>query len=406
MENLGKNVVWLINEYGTIPENGYGGRVFYLAKYLVKMGFTVYFIVARNHHLISTDRSNPKSALVDGVNVVSIKTLNYSRSNSMRRIVNWFVFNFQLGFVNLVIQNRPDFIFASSPSPFVGIPLVFLSKIYSSKSCFDVRDVWPATLSALGNMRDSSLAYKVMAWVERFAIKHSDIISSNLPNFPLRIMEVLGRQKKFMLLPNGYDPEEIIDSQPIEADLDDVIPSNKFLIGYIGSIGLANALEYFLESAGLVKTDRVCFVVVGDGEKLNGLKNYAQTEGLKNIVFIPKVTKKQVAGIINKFDVCFVGWRISKLYNYGIAPNKIPEYLISGKPVLHSFSGSDDPISRARAGITVCAEDPFAIARAIEMLESTPPIELENMGLRGRQYAISHYSYETIAQKLASEIMA
>jgi len=305
-----------------------------------------------------------------------------------------------------VIKNKPDFIIASSPSPFVGIPLVFLSKIYSSKSCFDIRDVWPATLSALGNMSESSVAFKVMAWAERFALKHSDIISSNLSNFPLRIEEVLGRQKKFMWLPNGYDPEEILDSQSVEADLDGVIPNNKFLIGYIGSVGLANALEYFLESASLIKAGRVCFVIVGDGEKLNELKRYAQTEGLKNIVFIPKIAKKQVAGVIRKLDVCFIGWRISELYNYGIAPNKIPEYLIWGKPVLHSFSGPNDPISRARAGVTVCAEDPFAIARAIEALEATPVIELESMGMRGRQYALSHYSYESIAQKLAKEITA
>ena len=71
-------------------------------------------------------------------------------------------------FINLVIKNKPNFIFASSPSPFVGIPLVILSKIYSAKSCFDIRDVWPATLGAIGNIKESSIALKVMAWAEYF----------------------------------------------------------------------------------------------------------------------------------------------------------------------------------------------------------------------------------------------
>ena len=398
--------VWLINEYGTVPENGYGGRIFYLAKNLSEMGFTVYFIVARNHHLLNFGLSNPKSKVVDGVNVISINSLNYSRSTSVKRILNWFIFNFQLLFINLVIKNKPNFILASSPSPFVGIPLIILSRIYSSKSCFDVRDVWPATLTALGNMNESSLAYKVMAWAERFSLKNADTITSNLPNFPSRIKEVLDKQKKFIWLPNGYDYNEMLASVPAEVDFNHLIPNDRFLVGYVGSVGLANALEYFVESALLVKASRVFFLIVGEGEELNELKAFAERVELDNILFLPKIKKNQVSGVIKKLDVCFIGWRVSKLYDYGIAPNKIPEYLISGKPILHSFSGPNDPISLAGAGVTVRAEDPVAIADAIKILEASSVDELANMGARGRQYAIDHYSYESIAQILAKEIMA
>tara|TARA_B110000211_G_scaffold218346_1_gene263064 strand:- start:965 stop:2173 length:1209 start_codon:yes stop_codon:yes gene_type:complete len=398
--------VWLVNEYGSTPESGYAGRIFYIAKYLSRMGFTVYFIVARDHHLLNVGRSNPKAALVDGVNVVSINVLNYSRARSWKRILNWFIFGIQLCFINLVIKNKPDFVFTSSPSLFVGIPLVFFSKIYKSKSCFDVRDVWPATLSALGNISESSVAFRILAWFERFALINTDIISSNLPNFPLRIEEVLGHQKEFIWLPNGYDPEEMIDIPSVEGHLSDLIPKDKFLVGYVGSVGIANALEYLVESARLIKTIRVCILIVGEGEKLNELKAYVQTEGLKNIVFLPKIAKAQVPSVMRKLDVCFIGWRVTKLYDYGISPNKIPEYLMSGKPVLHSFSGPNDPISLAGAGVTVRAEDPVAIADAIEALEQSSLEERENMGMRGRQYAVSHYNYEEIAEKLAKEIMA
>lgn len=398
--------IWLVNEYGSIPESGYAGRIFYMAKYLSRMGFAVYFIVARDHHLLNVGRSNPKARLVDGVNVVSINVLNYSRARSWKRILNWFIFGIQLFFINRVINNKPDFFFASSPSPFVGIPLVFLSKIYKSKSCFDVRDVWPATLSALGNLSESSVAFRMLAWAERFALINTDIISSNLPNFPLRIEEVLGRQKEFIWLPNGYDPEEMIDIQSTEGSLVDLIPKDKFLVGYVGSVGIANALEYLVESARFIKTTRVCILIVGEGEKLNELKAYVQTEGLKNVVFLPKIAKTLVPSVMRKLDVCFIGWRVTKLYDYGISPNKIPEYLISGKPVLHSFSGPNDPISAAGAGVTVRAEDPVAIADAIEALEQSSSQERESMGMRGRQYAVSHYNYEAIAARLAKEIMA
>lgn len=398
--------IWLINEYGTVPENGYGGRIFYLAKNLAEMGFSVYFIVARNHHLLNSGLSNSKSKLVDGVNVISINSLNYSHSSSVKRILNWFIFNFQLLFINLVIKDKPSFILASSPSPFVGIPLIVLSKIYSSKSCFDVRDVWPTTLTALGNMSESSLAYKVMAWAERISLRKADVISSNLPNFPLRINEVLGKQKKFIWLPNGYDDKEMLTSALAELDFNHLIPKDRFLVGYVGSVGLANALEYFVESALLVKTSRAFFLIVGEGEKLNELKAFAKHEELNNILFLPKIKKSQVPELMKKLDVCYIGWRASKLYQYGIAPNKIPEYLISSKPILHSYSGPNDPISLAGAGVTIRAEDPVAIAEAIEVFEASSEDELANMGARGKQYAINNYNYKSIAQTLAKEIMA
>ena len=90
--------VWLVNEYGSTPESGYAGRIFYMAKYLSRMGFTVYFIVARHHHLLNVGRSNPKVGLIDGVNVVSINVLKYSRARSWKRILNWFIFGIQFIF--------------------------------------------------------------------------------------------------------------------------------------------------------------------------------------------------------------------------------------------------------------------------------------------------------------------
>ncbi len=397
-------VVWLINEYGTIPENGYGGRVFYLAKNLSKAGYIVYYVVSRNHHLLNSGLSNPKHKIIDGVNVVSISSIDYSKSRSVKRIMNWFIFNFQLLFINFIIKNKPHFIFASSPSPFVGIPLVILSKAYSAKSCFDIRDVWPATLEALGNIKESSIAFKVMSWAEHFSIKNAEIISSNLPNLPIRINEVLGKKKKFILLPNGYDETEMLDSQPLSIDFKNNIPKDSLIVGYAGSVGIANALEYFVEAAFKLKTSKVFFIIVGEGEKLNDLKALVKHNELKNILFLPKVPKNQISSVLEIFDICYIGWQNSKLYEYGVAPNKIPEYFISGKPVLHSYSGPGDPVNLAGAGITVPAEDPIAIADAIELFAATSTTELANMGKKGRQFAVNNYCYKSITESLLKEI--
>ena len=121
---------------------------------------------------------------------------------------------------------------------------------------------------------------------------------------------------------------------------------------------------------------------------------------------MPKVPKNQIPGVLKMFDICYLGWQDSKLYDYGIAPNKIPEYFISGKPVLHSYSGPGDPVNLAGAGVTVPAEDPTAIADAIKLLEATSDKELANMGEKGRQFAINNYCYKSITEPLAKEIIS
>ena len=384
--------LWFINECGTVPENGYGGRVFYLAKNLAKLGFVVYYIVARNHHLLNKGQSNPKAQIIDGVNVVSIYTLPYTRSRSPLRALNWFLFNFLLLFVNRLIRKKPDFIFASSPSPFVGVPLIVLAKRFSCKSCFDVRDVWPMTLKALGNINQSSILYRIMAWSEAFAMKNADILSSNLPNFRKRIYEISADSEKFLWVPNGYDHKEMLGTKHLDEIYSHLIPKDRFLIGYVGSVGLANALEYFVEAANILHDDDVFFLIVGEGEKLSELKKFVRQRNMKNIMFLPKIKKNQVPSLIERLDVCYIGWHETNLYEYGIAPNKIPEYFILGKPVLHSFSGPIDPVALSGAGITIAAEDPTAIADAIVFLRNASSEELKNMGAKGKQYAIENYN--------------
>ena len=77
-----------------------------------------------------------------------------------------------------------------------------------------------------------------------------------------------------------------------------LIPKDRFLIGYVGSVGLANALEYFVEAANILHDDDVFFLIVGEGEKLSELKKFVRQRNMKNIMFLPKIKKNQVPSLI------------------------------------------------------------------------------------------------------------
>ncbi len=95
-------------------------------------------------------------------------------------------------------------------------------------------------------------------------------------------------------------------AEPLDNAILEMIPEKKFIIGYAGTIGLANALEYFLAAAKILeKNQEIAFLIVGDGKEKNNLLKMAK--GMSNIYFIPAIPKRQIQSIIKIFDVCYIG---------------------------------------------------------------------------------------------------
>lgn len=400
-----KKVFWLINQYGSTPFSGYGGRLFYLAKKLVEDGNTVFLIIDQYHHLLTTVDDLPASEVVDGVNVIRVRSLTYEGAHSAKRVFTWFIFSLKLLLINKRINIKPDVIISSSPSPFVGISGLLLSKFYKAKSVFDIRDIWPLTLTALGGINEKHPLIWLMGKAEKISLKYSNVISSNLPNMPLRIKEVLDHEKPFIWLPNGFDESEVSLPMPLSESILAQLPKDAFIVGYVGTFGLANALEPLFSAAEKIKgMNDIAIVLVGGGELTEKFRALIKERNLKNIFIFDRIPKTQVQSLLKEFDVCYIGWREQNLYRYGIAPNKIPEYFYSGIPVLHSYSGALDPVTEASAGITVAAESPVDIANAIVKLFKMDKTELEQMGVRGKKFAKTHYNYKKVAERLYKEV--
>jgi len=104
--------------------------------------------------------------------------------------------------------------------------------------------------------------------------------------------------------------------------------------------------------------------------------------------------------MLGMFDVCYIGWQESPLYRFGIGANKLPEYLYSGRPIVHAYSGACDPVQQYSAGITVPAQDSARLAAAILNLYRMPPEERAAMGAKGRKAALEHYDYGSLAERL------
>ena len=400
--------VWIINQYASTPETGMGGRHFYLSQELAKLGYKVYLIAESHHHLL---RAPPvmdeviQFEYTQGFTFVWVKLPRYKQAHSNLRVLNWFLFPLRIQKLKKLIRDSPDVILCSSPSPIAFLGAQRLAKKFSCRLVFEVRDIWPLTLTEIGGYSAKHPFIRFMQKVENRAYKVSDRVVSNLENSVEHMVGHGMQEDKFLWVANGFSLDEVEMNVPLNLRAQEFIPKDGFVVGYTGSLGVANALDTLLLAALILKEfSDIKFVLVGEGNQKAVLKAIASQNGLTNVIFIDAIPKVEIQAVLRQFDACYIGWLKDDLYRFGIGANKIPEYLYSGKPILHSYSGACDPVSKYKAGLVCEAENAQALADSIMHLYKMSDEQRQAMGLNGKSAAISVYEYAALASKLESAL--
>ncbi|TXY30860.1 glycosyltransferase family 4 protein [Vibrio mimicus] len=397
--------VWIVHQYASTPETGMGGRHYYLGRELAKQGYKVYLIASASHHLLREkqvfDQPFKVETLEEGFHLVWVNMPDYTEAHSKQRALNWFLFPWRIQKLTAFIEDKPDVVLSSSPSPIAFLGAQRIAKKYKSRLVFEVRDIWPLTLTEIGGYSPNHPFIRFMRWVEYKAYHDSDAVVSNLKN---SVEHMAGRgmnPAKFSWIPNGFSLDEVNQKISLNENSAAKIPEGKFIVGYTGTLGVANALDTLIDAADSLKEySDIVFVLVGGGKEKALLQSIVIEKGLRNVTFIDPVPKVEIQAMLSRFDVCYIGWLNDQLYRFGIGANKIPEYLYSGKPVLHAYSGACDPIKEAKAGLQVRAQDSEQLADAVLSLYQMPAEERLVMGENGRKAALKQYEYGQLANQL------
>ena len=146
----------------------------------------------------------------------------------------------------------------------------------------------------------------------------------------------------------------------------------------------------------------IAYFLVGGGPLRSHIQEVAKKKSLSNIVLLESIPKIQVPSMLSNFDVCYVGMNKSPLYRYGTSLNKLPEYLMSEKPLIFSVDSQFKPVDDANAGITVGAGDVDSIVSAIYKLKSMSDTERKQLGENGVKHAEEYYEFSKLAAKLSN----
>ncbi|OIQ36300.1 MAG: hypothetical protein BM563_11115 [Bacteroidetes bacterium MedPE-SWsnd-G1] len=398
---MSKKTIWVLNQTAGKPSSGWGERHYYFAQKWLEKGYDVKIISGSYNHLFHTQPIIGKETFTlekiqDNLCFCWVKIPKY-KGESIFKLWSMMVFAFKTLFLSAKLLRKPDVIIVSSMPIFPLLTGLYLKNKFKIKSLlFEIRDLWPLTPMYLKGYSKWHPMVLIMAWIERLGYRKSDAVVSLLPNAYNYINNISKDPSKFHWIPNGID-DGLLEKEELSEDFIAKIPKNKFIIGYAGTMGMANALEYFVEASGLIKNDQVHFLLVGEGYLKEDLMNVSKSQS--NITFLPKVNKNQVQQVLSLFDVCFIGRNDTPLFNYGVSSNKYFDYMLASKPVLVSSNLIKDPVELSGCGITVAPESAQAIVDGIQRLSNLSTEELNKFGRLGKQYVKKYHNFEYLSNQ-------
>lgn len=379
-------------------------RHHYLARELVKLGHRVTIVGARQHHLLREDvdaKALPAEEEVDGYRFIRLGVPAYAHAHDKRRILAWFAFAAKLIGLRRRLGMKPDVVLYSSPDPIGYLGAERLAQACGARLIFEVRDIWPLTLIEIGGYRPQHIFIRLLEWIERRAYANADSVISNLEGAVEHMVSQGMSRAKFTWISNGLTLDEAAKPSPLAPEIADQIPDQGFRVVYTGTLGAANALDTLIDAAALLRElPDVTILLVGQGRARAGLEARCAQLELKNVRFLGLVPKAQIQSVLAACDACVISTLDSPLYRFGTSPNKVFDYLYSGRPVISLYSGNYDLVSKYNAGIQVPAENPTACAEAIKILRNMSSQERSLLGLNGRQSILKHLNYERLGGEL------
>ncbi len=405
-----------VNPYAGSPDYGMQLRPYYLAKEWVRAGHQVTMVAASYSHLRRRQPVTGKQMeeeQIEGISYLWLPTPAYE-GNGYRRVLNMLAYAWQLQRWQEKIAERyqPDVVIASSPHPFCIYGAKGIASKTGAKLIFEVRDLWPLTLIELGNKSRWHPFIMLMQVAENYAYRVSDRVVSLLPKADSYMVKHGMEPHKFTYIPNGVDLHEW------QAVLEGRLPTlhretiarireeGHFAVGYTGAHGLADALEHVVEAADLLRDHPVALLFVGEGPEKESLQRLAEEKELTRVHFLPQIHKAAIPELLAQLDVLYIGWKREPIYQYGISPNKLFDYMMAAKPVIHGIEDKENLVAKCEAGITIPPENPQAIADAILCLQRMSQEEREEMGQRGRLYVQAEHDFSCLASRFLSGIVS
>ena len=298
-------------------------------------------------------------------------------------------------------RGRFDFLYATSPPLFVGAAALALSWLRRIPMIFEVRDLWPESAVALGELKAKS-AIKLATHLEEACYHRAKAIITVTEGIQKRLVERNIQPNKILKIPNGANTDLFFfDYETREKTRLAYGWENRFVTMYAGIHGLAQGLEVMVEAARMMEQNPdFLFVLIGDGPRKSEVKNLADQYDLKNVLFLNEQPREEMPSLLSSADAVLIPLRNLEIFK-GALPSKLFDAWSCERPILLSVDGeARELLESCAGGWFVPPENVPALVDAIVRISKKPEKERLEMGRRGKQLTATQYSRQAQAVKL------
>lgn len=393
--------IWYVSKYASLPGSNAGLRGISLCREFASQGHEAILINSRASHYFHEIPGGQQRRFGSftrsdhwGVSTYTHQTIQYQATASAKRVLSWLHFEWGLFALPTKSLPRPTHIIASS----LSLPTVLngyrLARKFGARLIFEVRDIWPLTLTVETALTKKHVAVRFLSWIEKFAYENADVVVGTMPNLSEHVRRTVGHPIRVETIGLGLDLEleEVARSRSIR-------PMNRqFSLTYAGSIGRSNDLHLLLEAASTFESNAgIIFNFYGRGDLLKRLSE--KYSSYPNIIFHGARPRSELLEILKSSDAFFFAAADSEIWKYGQSLHKVVEYMALGRPIIAAYSGFTSMIDEAKCGVFVRSDDTDLIREQILILKGMSPTERNTMGERGRAWILKNRTYAKLAEK-------
>jgi colanic acid biosynthesis glycosyl transferase WcaI len=334
-----------------------------------------------------------------GVHVVRTWLWPLPNRKAHERIRNYASFCVSAAISGLALH-RPQVIIATSPQLLCALSGWWLAFWKRVPFVFEVRDLWPESLAAVGAGNERTLLHRTLGAIAGFLYRCADRIVVVTPAFKDHLIRYWNvPAAKISIVENGVETD-LFRLDPAAMEVRKQLRlEGRFLICYIGTMGNAHGLETLIPAAEELRTalPNAMFLLIGEGAEKERIVELAALRGLTNIQFLSQQPREQIPAYVSAADLCLVMLKKTELFKT-VIPTKLLEYMACERPVVVAVDGQARQIvEEAGGGVFVEPENNKALVKAIlDLAEDSE--RRQQMGASGRQYIVSKFSREKTAQ--------
>jgi len=336
---------------------------------------------------------------IDGVSVIRTWLFPFPNRKAHERMLNYSSFCASAATTGLFVS-RPDVVIASSPQLLVGLAGWWIARWKRVPLVFEVRDLWPESLAAVGMGDGSSMLHRSLAKIAGFLYRRSDRIVVVTPAFEEHLVQHWRVPRaKISVVENGVETGLFVP-QPGTDERRELRAEGKFVVSYIGTMGMAHGLETIIAAALQLRDSnpKIVFLMLGEGAEKQRIITLARERNLHNLRFVDQQPREKIPSYICASDACLVLLKKTDLFKT-VIPTKMLEFMSCARPVILGVDGQARTIlEEARGGLAIEPEDSGALANAICYLATNRELARE-MGRSGREYIVRKFSRRRTAEK-------